>query len=175
MGLYLLSAVVIINTPFFKLKNSVFFPQSVCMCIASSWASLFYQPSYSHVYYSDPAGCCYKREILTETLQNRLCFFFLFLVQQSPVGQSLLIQEVSRSHTTTHHSQQDSSGRVISSSQRPLPDNTQHLQQTDIHAPGGIRTHNLSRRAAKDLRFRRRGQWDRPKQTLVVCKSEGPL
>jgi len=34
------------------------------------------------------------------------------------VGQDLLINEVSRSHTTTLHSPQDS-GRVISSSQRP--------------------------------------------------------
>jgi len=40
------------------------------------------------------------------------------------VGQGLLIHEVSRSHTTTHHSRKDYSGRVISSSQRPLPDNT---------------------------------------------------
>jgi len=32
---------------------------------------------------------------------------------------------------------------------------------TDIHVPGGIRTHNLSRRAAADLRLRSRGQWDR--------------
>ena len=40
------------------------------------------------------------------------------------------------------------SGRVISSSQRPLPDNTRHSQQTNIHSPGGIRTHDLSRRAA---------------------------
>jgi len=30
---------------------------------------------------------------------------------------------------------------VISPTQRPLPDNTQHSQQTDIHAPCGIRTH----------------------------------
>ena len=37
---------------------------------------------------------------------------------------------------------------MISSSQRPLPDNTRHSQQTNIHAPGGIRTHDLSRRAA---------------------------
>ena len=44
---------------------------------------------------------------------------------------------------------------------RPLPDNTQHSQQTDIHATGGIRTHNLSRRAAADLRLRPRGHWDR--------------
>ena len=86
----------------------------------------------------------------------------LFSVALRPnAGHGLLILEVSRSHTTTHHSRQDSSGLVISSSQRPLPDNTQHSQQTDTHAPGGIRTHNLSRRAAADLRLRQRGYWDR--------------
>ena len=58
------------------------------------------------------------------------------------------ILDVSRSHTMTQHSRKDSSGRVISSSQRPLPDNTRHSQQTNIHAPGGIRTQDLSRRAA---------------------------
>ena len=45
----------------------------------------------------------------------------------------------------------------LMSSQRPLPDNTQHSQQTNIHAPGGIQTHDLSRRAAADLRLRPRG------------------
>jgi len=29
---------------------------------------------------------------------------------------------------------------MISPSQRPLPDNTQQSQHTNIHAPGGIRT-----------------------------------
>jgi len=53
------------------------------------------------------------------------------LAQQPPLGQGLLIHEVSRSHTTTHHSRKDSSGRVISSSQRPLPDNT--TLTTDRH------------------------------------------
>jgi hypothetical protein len=91
----------------------------------------------------------------------------LFLAQQPPVGQGLLIHEVFRSHTTTRHSREDSSGRVISSSQRPLPDNTQHSQQTDIHAPGVIRNHNLSRRAAADLRLRPRGHWDRPINRVV--------
>ena len=86
----------------------------------------------------------------------------LFLVALRPnAGHGLLILEVSRSHTTTHHSRKDSSGRVISSSQRLLPDNTQHSQQTNIHAPGRIRTHDLSRRAAADLRLRPRGHWDR--------------
>jgi len=68
-------------------------------------------------------------------------------------GHGHLILEASRSHTATHHSRLNSSGRVISSSQRHLPDNTQHSQETNIHAPGGIRTHNPSRRAAADLRL----------------------
>ena len=41
------------------------------------------------------------------------------------------------------------------------PKNTQHSQQTNIHAPGGIRTRNPSRRAAADPRFRPLGHWDR--------------
>ena len=44
---------------------------------------------------------------------------------------------------------------MISSSQR------QHSQQTNIHAPVGIRTHDLRRRAAVDLRLRQRGYLDR--------------
>ena len=44
---------------------------------------------------------------------------------------------------------------------------TQYSQQTDIHAPGGIRTHNVSRRAAADLRLRQRGHWDRHKTSLL--------
>ena len=78
-------------------------------------------------------------------------YFFYFQRHSSPVGQALLIHQVSRSHATTHHSRQDSSGLVISPTQRPLPDNTQQSQQTDIHAPGGIRTHSLSRQAAVGL------------------------
>jgi len=45
---------------------------------------------------------------------------------------------------------------MISPSQRPLPDNTQHSQHTNIQALGGIRTYDCSRRAAVDLRH-----WDR--------------
>jgi len=52
-----------------------------------------------------------------------------------------------------------SCGQVISSSQRPLHNNTQHSQQTHIHAPCGIRTHNLSGRAAADLPIKQRGHW----------------
>ena len=59
------------------------------------------------------------------------------------------------------HTQRRTSGRVITPSHRPLPDNTQHSQQTNIHASGGIRTHNLSMRAAADPRLRPRDHWGR--------------
>jgi hypothetical protein len=35
-----------------------------------------------------------------------------------------------------------------------------HTQQTNIHAPGGIQTHDLSRYAAAHLHLRLRGHWD---------------
>jgi len=62
---------------------------------------------------------------------------------------------------------------VIISSQRPLPDNTQQSQQTNFHASGGIRTYNLSRRAAADLSLRPRGHWDRLTLNLLAPTTVG--
>jgi len=104
-------------------------------------------------------GIVRSRTKATE-LWSTVGFVCLFLVRQPPVDQCLIFHGVSRSHITTHHSRYDSSGRVISSSQRPLPDNTQHSQQKNIHAPGGIRNHDLRRRAAADLRLRSCGHWN---------------
>jgi len=56
---------------------------------------------------------------------------------------------------------------VISPSQRPLPNNTQHSQQTDIHVTGGNRTHNPSKRAVADLSLKPRGHWDQHIQHLL--------
>ena len=63
-------------------------------------------------------------------------------------------------HTQTHHSRWDSSGRVMSSSQGPTPDNTRQSQATDFHNSGGIRTRNPSKQAAADPRLRQRGHLD---------------
>ena len=41
-------------------------------------------------------------------------------------------------------------GQVIRPTQIPLSDNTQHLQHTSIHVPGGIQTRITSKRAAAD-------------------------
>ena len=88
-----------------------------------------------------------------------LGFHFSPTAQQPPVDQGLLIIEASRSHSDTPHS--DYFGRVSSLTQRPLPDNTQHSQQTDIHVTGGNRIHNPRKRAAADPHLRPRGQWYR--------------
>jgi hypothetical protein len=82
-------------------------------------------------------------------------------------------------HTQTYHIRQDSSGRVISPTQWPLPDNKQHSQETNIYAPGGIRTYNPIKRVATDPRLRPLGQWDRRafpstyKEEIERWKAEG--
>ena len=77
------------------------------------------------------------------------------------VGQGLLIHEVSRSHSTTHQSV----GLVWTSddlvAETSTYQHTQNSQQTDVHVPGGIRTHNLSRQLAANLRLRPRDHWER--------------
>ena len=108
------------------------------------------------------SGCMETWIISTFCLLKLRLYDPLFLVAlRFNTGHVLLIHEVSRSHTTLHHSRQDSSGRVISSTQSPLLDKTQYSRQTDIYARGGIRNHNLSRRWAANPRLRQRGHWDR--------------
>jgi len=55
------------------------------------------------------------------------------------------------------HTRYKSSGWGIGPSHRPLPDNTQHSDDTDIHAPGGIRILNPSKRAVAHQRLKPRG------------------
>jgi len=69
---------------------------------------------------------------------------------------------------STHHSLQDSPGRMISRSHRPLPDNIQHSQQTtNTYVSVRIRTQNTSKRVPAYPRLRSRGHWDRPSNSLV--------
>ena len=46
---------------------------------------------------------------------------------------------------------------LLGASDRPVAETTRHSQETDIHAPGGIRTRSLSKRAAADVCLRSRG------------------
>ena len=82
--------------------------------------------------------------------------FFLFVAKPPPWARAssfTMFRDYTQRRTTV--------GRTPLDKWSALRDNTQHLQDTDIHASGGIRTHNLSRRAAADLRLRPRGHWDR--------------
>jgi len=47
-------------------------------------------------------------------------------------------------------------------------DNTQHSQETDIHAPSGIPTYNSSMLAATDPLLRPRDHWDRGTHNLLL-------
>ena len=65
--------------------------------------------------------------------------------------------------TQTHHAHRTPLYE-FQPTQRPLPDNTEYWQRTDIDVAGGIRTHNSSKRAAANPRLRPRGPWDRIKK-----------
>ena len=92
--------------------------------------------------------CCIMERVVCYCVMERVV---CYCVMERVVNKNYLKKSVG--HLTSR--------RVIASSQRPLPDNTQRSQQTDIQTPGGIRTHNLSWRAAAGLPLRSRGHWDR--------------
>jgi hypothetical protein len=67
--------------------------------------------------------------------------YLLCLVAQNPLMcPGLPTVETARSHSVRH--------TTLGKSQRLIPDDRQHSQETDIHASGGIRTHNPSKGAA---------------------------
>jgi len=55
-------------------------------------------------------------------------------------------------------------------SQRPMPDKTQHSQETDIHARGEIRTRNHAKQAAADPRQRECGHRDKVATSTIELK-----
>jgi hypothetical protein len=87
---------------------------------------------------------------------------FSSVAQQPKSGLGRFVVEVSRSHPITHtHTRQDSSERVISSTQRPLP--TQRTTNTRDEHPCPQRDSNPdpSNEAAADPRLGPRGHRDR--------------
>jgi len=84
--------------------------------------------------------------------------FFFFCGSTALVSLDLLLVEVSRSHSDTQHSV-----GLLRTSVRPVAETstTQHSQETDIHVPGGTRTHYPSQWITADSRLRPRGHWDR--------------
>jgi hypothetical protein len=65
------------------------------------------------------------------------------------------------SHSDTHTTVGRTPLDEGSARRRNLYLTTQTLTSANIHAPGGIRTHDPSKRSAADLRLRPLGHWDR--------------
>jgi hypothetical protein len=81
---------------------------------------------------------------------NEILVFF-YLAQQAPPPPPQWARASYLSRFLDQTQRHPTVGRTpLWTSQRPLRDITQHSQQTDIRAPGGIRNRNLSRRAAID-------------------------
>jgi hypothetical protein len=96
--------------------------------------------------------------------------FFPPTALQPPVGQGLLIIQASRSHSDTPHSVV-----LLWTSDQPvaetsLPDDTQHSQEADIHAPSGVRIRNPIKPTAADPRLRGRSHWDAYLVSLIKAK-----
>ena len=105
---------------------------------------------------------CYYRYVLS-TMLLMLCLFVCFwrcgLTRAMASSFTRFLDHTQR-RTTVGRTPMDASGRLNSASQRPLSDNTQHLQQTSM-LPVGFEPNNLSRRAAAGLRLRPCGHWER--------------
>jgi len=59
--------------------------------------------SYQHHAIAILAACCAKFRTSTFSVSSVSGTYFFLFGARAPVGQGLLIHEVSRSHTTTHH------------------------------------------------------------------------
>ena len=97
---------------------------------------------------------------------SSLHFLFLWLCNPTQVMASSFLRflDHTRRRTTVGRTPLDE----WSARHRDLYLTTHKSQQTNMHAPGGIQTHNLSRRADADLRLRPSGYWDRRLITLLM-------
>jgi hypothetical protein len=89
-----------------------------------------------------------RKYFLKDQFTSSICLFVFSAIQRifivfstsRKITLASSLFEVSWSHITRRHSGQDSSGRVINPSHKPLPNDTQQSQQTSIHAPLGFET-----------------------------------
>jgi hypothetical protein len=97
--------------------------------------------------------------------------YVLFIIFSGSVAQHGLWPPLSRGFLITHNDAPQLVELLRTSDQFVAETSTwQHTQQTNIHAPSGIWTHDHSRRAAVDLRLRSHGHWDRHKIYIGYVK-----
>jgi hypothetical protein len=100
--------------------------------------------------YCSRLGFVIERQWFTYNIGSADIYIYILMAQQPVVGHTLLIIAASGSHSDTP---QESSGRQISPTQRPLPDNTHHTQDSQTSTqPAAFETGNPSKSAAADPR-----------------------
>jgi len=104
-----------------------------------------------------------EAEVATSRTRGCPKQYFFFTALQLLVGKGLLIVEDTRPHSDTHthtHTHTHTVG-LLWTSYQPDAETPHNTHKRHIHALGGIRTRNPSKRAARDPRLRPRVHWDR--------------
>ena len=94
-------------------------------------------------------------------MENHHRFFFLLSWLKPPQWARTTSLSRLYDHTQTHHTRYDISGRVISSSQIPVPDNTQHSQRQTSTPSTGFEPVILAIEWPQTPRHRQRDHGDR--------------
>jgi hypothetical protein len=147
----------------FRTKYCLYLPSLLCSL------NLIYLNFITLIIFFQNASYVLSSQATFLSLLALLLSFFLVLICFClfPVGAQVTVrfdhtQWHTHTHTHTHtithcHAWYDCARRGTGPSQRHLCENTQHSQETDIHAPRGIRTCNTGKRAAADARLKPRG------------------
>jgi len=110
--------------------------------------------------------CFYQFYTIFDTINSQQIFFVLWRCDPMRVMASsflMFLDHTQRRTTVGRTPLDDWSARR---EDLYLTTHNTHNRQ-HIHAPGGIRSHDLSRWAAADLRLRPRGHWDRQSQPII--------
>ena len=133
-------------------------------CTKWLWASFFSED------FSSTLSKSFHR--ISISIHSSIAFFFYFFWLNSP--QWARASSITR--FLDHTQQRTTFGRTPlderSACHRDLDLAIHNNHKTDIHAPGGILTHHLSRRAAVDLRLGPRGHWDGPSIAIATKLTE---
>jgi hypothetical protein len=120
-----------------------------------------------HTFWSLNVSCCEQWVVCSIKYRTRIVFNVTFLWRCDPTrvmaSSITMFLDYTQRRTTDGRTPLDE----WSARRKDLYLTIHNTQSDEQPCPGGIRTQDLSRRAAADLRLRRRGYWDRPTFQII--------